>query len=149
MSQTIALSVKSNVPRLRGFSPAIKVVWTALVVATVVTELVPISPMAPSEFYFYNAAKLMCFFAMGYLAPLAFWRFNALTRGLRLATLLAACVECLQGFVHHGHSFHWYELVVKLMLVLFGFAVALEARYERNISVGPIHIYLTGDQLDQ
>ena len=103
--------------------------------------------MPPLPFYAYCAAKLVFFIAIGFLAPLAFWRFNALNRGILLAAISAAAVESLQGVLHHGHSFHWYELLIKLALILLGFALALDARYERKISIGPVHIQLVGHHL--
>jgi hypothetical protein len=109
----------------------------------------PIPLMPPVPFYSYGAAKAICFVVLGYLAPLAFWRFNALNRGILLAAISATFVESLQGLLHRGHSFHWYELVVKLGLILIGFALALDARYERMISIGRFHIRLTGEHTQQ
>jgi hypothetical protein len=130
---------------LRVFSLATKAIWGLIVATTVVTEVIPIPLMHPFPFYSYKAAKLVCFVALGYLAPLAFWRFNALNRGILLAAASATSVESLQGLLRHGHSFHWYELLAKLGLILFGFALALDARYERMISIGPIHVRLIGE----
>ena len=135
--------------KIRIFSPAIKLLWTGIVTVTVVTEVMPIPLMPRTPFYAYCAAKLICFVAVGYLAPLAFWRFNALNRGILLAAISAGCVESLQGILHYGHSFHWYELLVKLMLILLGFALALDARYERRISIGKTCIRLVGEKLEQ
>ena len=84
---------------------------------------------------------------MGILTPIAFWRFNALNRGLLYAALSAAFVETMQAIVnrgHSGHSFHWYELIVKLVLILFGFSVGLDIRYERQIKIGPVQFVLHG-----
>jgi hypothetical protein len=151
MSQTNVIPTKrqeSGQLHLRVFSPATKSLWAAVVAITVVCEVMPIPLLSPLPFYSYCAFKLICFVALGYIAPLAFWRFNALNRGISLATISAACVESLQGLLHHGHSFHWYELVVKLALILFGFALALDARYERMVSIGPIHVRLVGEHIE-
>ena len=151
MSRTNVLPAKSGNSRelhLRVFSPTAKAVWAVIVSLTIITEIMPIPLMSPIPFYSYKAAKVICFLALGYLAPLAFWRFNALNRGILLAAISAACVESLQGLLHRGHSFHWYELFVKLALILFGFALALDARYERMILIGPIHIRLTGERIE-
>jgi hypothetical protein len=130
-------------------SSTAKFLWTGIVAVTVVTEVMPIPLMPRAPFYAYCAAKLICFVAVGYLAPLAFWRFNALNRGILLAAISATCVESLQGILRYGHSFHWYELLVKLALILLGFALALDARYERRISIGKITIRLLGEKLEQ
>ena len=150
MSQTNALPAKRQISKdltLRVFSPAIKSIWAAIVVATIVTEVMPIPLMSPLPFYSYCAGKLIGFIAVGFLAPLSFWRFNALNRGILLAAISATCVESLQGIMHYGHSFHWYELIAKLCLILLGFALALDARYERVIPIGPIHVRLTGEHI--
>jgi len=151
MPQTSVLA--SNHPHSGRFSipvsnPLTRAVWTIVIVITVVTEVMPIPLMPPLPFYSYVAVKLICFFALGYLAPLAFWRFNALNRGILLAAISATAVETLQGLLHHGHSFHWYELVVKLVVILLGFALALDARYEGKVSLGVFHIWLKSDHLD-
>ncbi len=151
MSRTNAVPTKPDSSielQVRAFSPAIKAVWAVIVAITVASEVLPIPLMPPVPFYSYGAAKALCFVVLGYLSPLAFWRFNALNRGILLAAISAACVESLQGLLRHGHSFHWYELLVKLGLILFGFAAALDARYEREISIGRIHIRFTGDHID-
>jgi hypothetical protein len=152
MSQTSVFPAKQPAvvgPQLQGFSTALISLWAIAAAITVAAEIVPIPPMPAPLFYSYCAAKLVCFLALGYLAPLAFWRFNALNRGMLLATISATGVESLQGLLHNGHSFHWYELIVKLLLILTGFAAALDARYERTLSIGPIHIHLVADHLEQ
>jgi hypothetical protein len=134
--------------RLRISSTASKLLWALIVTVTIVNELIPIPRWTVATSYLFYAAKIICFFALGYLAPLAFLRFNALNRGILLATFSATCVETLQGFWHHGHSFHWYELAGKLALILVGFALALDARYEGMISIGPIRLRLIGERTD-
>ncbi len=152
MSRTNALPSKHDNSielRLRAFSLPIKAVWAIIVTVTVTSEIMPIPLMPPVPFYSYKLAKAICFVVLGYLAPLAFWRFNALNRGILLAAISAATVESLQGLLHHGHSFHWYELLVKLGLILFGFTLALDARYERAILISRLHIRFTGDHVDR
>jgi glycopeptide antibiotics resistance protein len=125
------------------FGLTFKVLWALVIAVTVTTEVIPIPLMPRIPFYSYCTAKLICFVALGYFAPLVFSRFNSLNRGILLAALSATCIESLQGLMRHGHSFHWYELVIKLALILLGVALALDARYEQMISIGPIHIPLT------
>lgn len=115
------------------FTPALKAIWGAVALATVVTEVAPMPPLAPSAFYCIKATKVLLFLALGFLAPLALSRFQALNRGILLAVGSSTVVELLQGILRHGHSFHWYELVAKLLIILCGFAVALEVRYDRSI----------------
>lgn len=144
MSQTAALSTRhSNKRYLRMFGPAFKVLWASVMAATVTIEIIAVPLMPRIAFYSYCAVKLICFVALGYFAPLVFSRFNALNRGILLAALSATCIESLQGLMRHGHSFHWYELVIKLTLIILGVALALDARYEQMISIGPLHIPLT------
>jgi hypothetical protein len=136
---------------LKVFTPTLRILWIAAVAITVVSEVVLLPtnpPLPPIAHYSYKILKLLLFVVVGYLAPLAFWRFNALNRGILLAAVSAMGVEVLQGIIGRGHSFHWYEMLLKLGLILFGFALALDARYDRQISAGPIHISLTGDHLD-
>jgi hypothetical protein len=139
---------RSTTLTVRLFTPVTAGLWAAVVVITILAEVIPIPLIAPVPFYFYCAAKLLCFVVLGYLAPLALQGFNALNRGILLATVSATCVESFQGWLHRGHSFHWYELIVKLGLILIGFALALDARYERQMSVGRIHIRLTGPEVE-
>ena len=89
------------------------------------------------------------FFLVGLLSPLAFWHFNAVNRGLLLASVSAVSVELLQGYLRHGHSFNWYEVGVKLALIFFGFALAIDARSDGQIGIGPLQIRLTGEHLIQ
>lgn len=104
--------------------------------------------MAPFPFYVIKCAKLVLFLVLGYLAPLAFWRFNALNRGVMLAAGSSALIEGLQGILGNGHAFHWYELLMKLVLILLGFIAGLEAIYNGAIVIGPLRIPLAGDHLD-
>jgi hypothetical protein len=135
---------------MKVFTPTLRILWIVMVVVTIIGEVVILPtkpPLPPVPHYAYKIGKLLLFVAVGYLAPLAFWRFNALTRGLALAFVSAMGVETLQGLLGRGHSFHWYEMLLKLGLIFFGFALALDARYERRIFSGPLRIRLTGEHL--
>lgn len=123
---------------LHLFNGQARAFWTAVVVLTIFSEVVPLPALTPAPFVLYCIAKAVLFFLDGYVAPLAFWRFNALNRGLFLSVLSATAVETLQGILGHGHSFHWYELLIKLILVFVGFAMALDARYECRVKAGPL-----------
>ncbi len=130
---------------LRVFTRTSRALWFSLAAITILLEAIPIPPMSPALFYTYCAGKAILFISLGYVAPLAFWSFNALNRGIIFAALSACCVETLQGLLGHGHSFHWYELLVKLVLILLGFALALNDRYDHEINIGPIRVRLVGE----
>lgn len=128
-----------------AFSMSIRIFFVAVVAGLVIAELISVPMWPPPIYYPWQILKLVGFIAVGILTPLAFFRFNALNRGLLYAALSAAFVETMQAIVnrgHSGHSFHWYELVVKLVLILFGFSVGLDIRYERQIKIGPFQLLL-------
>jgi hypothetical protein len=116
------------------------VIWLIIFALTIVSEVYPFPLIPPLPFYSIWCTKLLLFLVLGYLAPLAFWRFNALNRGILLAAGSAALVEVLQGILGHGHAFHWYELLIKLALILPGFIVGLEAVHDQQILIGPWRI---------
>jgi len=128
---------------LRAFSRPLRITWFVIFALTVISEVYPFPLLPPLPFYTIWGAKLLLFLVLGYLAPLTFWRFNALNRGILLAAGSASLVEGLQTVVSHGHSFHWYELLVKLALILLSFIVGLEAVYDREILIGPLRIVIT------
>jgi hypothetical protein len=143
-SNTNYSGILSNAPAvplcLPVFGPTVRSIWAVVLTATVLSEVLPIPHMTLVSFYSYCAGKAVMFLAVGYLTPLAFWRFD--DRGFLAAAACAAFVETLQGIVGRGHSFHWYEMGVKLMLIFLGFVLALEARYERRILHGRLRIQL-------
>ncbi len=128
---------------IRAFSKSLRIAWLVIFALTVVSEVYPFPLIPPLPFYSIWFTKLLLFLVLGYMAPLAFWRFNALNRGILLAAGSAAFVEVLQGILGHGHSFHWYELLVKLALILPGFIVGLGAVHDQQILIGPLRIALT------
>jgi hypothetical protein len=73
---------------------------------------------------------------------------DALNRGIAFAALSATIIEVLQGIIGNGHSFHWYELLVKLLLILVGFMFGLDARFERNLSLGTFKITLLTERVE-
>jgi hypothetical protein len=127
---------------IRSFSKSLRICWLVIFAITVVSEVYPFPLLPPGTFYSIWTVKLLLFLILGYMGPLAFWRFNALNRGIVLAAGSAALVEFLQGALGHGHAFHWYELLVKLALILAGFIVGLGAMHDRQIVIGPLHIAL-------
>jgi hypothetical protein len=127
---------------LRAFSKSFRTAWLVVFALTIVSEVYPFPLIPPLPFYSIWCAKLLLFLILGFLAPLAFRRFNALNRGILLAAGSAAFVEVLQGILGHGHAFHWYELLIKLALILPGFIVGLGAVHDQQILIGPLRITL-------
>jgi hypothetical protein len=122
------------------FGPLMRSVWAAVLAATIVSEVLPIRPMSLALYCVYCATKAVLFLAVGYLTPLAFWRCDH--RGFFVVAACSCIFEILQTLVSHGHAFHWYEMIWKMVLIIIGFGVALEARDERRILHGPIRIRL-------
>jgi len=121
-------------------------IWAAVAATTVVFEIVPAPVMGPVLHYgVYTPLKLVLFLLVGYIAPLGLAKLSALNRGLAFAAVSAAVVEILQGFVGNGHSFHWYELAVKWVVIAVGFMFGLDARCERALDLGPLHVTFISD----
>ena len=129
------------------FSGRIKVLWGLMILITFVAELIPIPPMPFLLFYFCYAIKVAVFFLVGFLSPLAFHRLNGIGLGFFFSLLSAFLIEVFQSLSHNGHSFHLHELAGKLTVITVGFAFALERRYERRISFGPVDISLRTNDL--
>ncbi len=134
---------------LHMFNRYTRSLWMALVASTVISEVIPIPHMNWILHYgVYSVSKLGCFLLIGFFTPLAFARFDALSRGISFAVVSATVIEVLQGFIGNGHSFHFYELMVKLTFILFGFMVGLEARYTGTFSLGILGIALIPSGVD-
>jgi hypothetical protein len=119
--------------------------WVVVTLLTVAPELLPIAPMRLRLFIPYYAVKIICFLALGFLAPLAFRSLNGLGYGVIFSFLSAFLIETCQGALHNGHVFQWHELAGKLTLIAVGFALALESRYERKLTIGPLKINFRND----
>jgi hypothetical protein len=122
------------------FNVRIKTAWVLLTLLTISSELVRIPPMPSVLFDLYYGVKVVFFFSVGFISPLAFYKLNRIGLGLVFSFLSALLIEVFQGLLSNGHSFHWYELAGKLALIALGFAIALDRRYERKISLGPVNI---------
>lgn len=149
----VAAPSDSNQPRsvglsLLAFSRLLRATWVVIFALTVASEVYTFPLMAPLPFYAIACSKLLLFLMQGFIAPLAFWRFSTLNRGVVLAVSSASLIEGLQGLLKHGHAFHWYELLVKLALILAGFVAGLGAVHDREIVIGPLRVTLTGKHLD-
>jgi hypothetical protein len=93
-------------------------------------------------------AKVMLFFLVGFVAPLAFSRLNGLGLGLVFSFVSAFLIEVLQGTLRNGHAFHWHELAGKLVLIVLGFALALNRRYEQRLWLGVVNLKLQTNRLE-
>ena len=123
-----------------------RLAWITVVAITVMAEVMP-AHFAPAVFYSYKVAKGFLFLTLGYLTPLTFWRFHSLNRAFLFAAASASAVELLQKFIGNGHSFSFVELLAKLAVIAFGFLLALDACYEREIRVGPLRVRLVSEHL--
>jgi hypothetical protein len=131
------------------FGKLLRFAWIAIASATVVAEVFPVVDLPPTVFYTYKIAKITLFFLLGYCTPVAFHRFDKLNWGLFVASGSAVFVELLQALIGNGHRFSVLELFAKVILIGLGFAFALDARYERAISIGIWRIRLTSNQIPE
>jgi hypothetical protein len=129
---------------VRMFSTPVRGLWFVLLVCTLASELVPLSRSFEAQFstlvfHAYEALKLACFFVFGFLAPIAWWRYNNLGIGVFFAVVTTMVVELGQAFIP-GHRASVLELAVKLILLFAGFAAALDVRKYQEFHTGPLWI---------
>jgi hypothetical protein len=124
------------------FSARIKTFWALTNLLLAIAEVIAIGPMPVYLYCLYYGAKVFAFLVLGFLSPLAFHRLNGLGFGVLISFTCAGMIEGLQTVIHNGHSFHWYELTGKMLLIILGFALGLERRYERRVSFGRFAIQL-------
>jgi len=131
-----------NVLTLKLFSRESRICWFVFLAIMVIVEVIP-RPITwpPLPYYSYQISKLIGFVVLGYLTPLAFWRFGSLGRGVAFGLVTTAGIEGIQGIIE-GHRFSIFEMIVKLVLVMAGFGLALLARFDKRIHVGRLHIAL-------
>ena len=91
------------------FGKPLKLFWAMLALAAIAIELVPAHYPA-GVFVTQNWAKAGLFLVLGYLAPMAFWRFSYLNASILASASSAILVELIQAMVAHGHRFSWVEL---------------------------------------
>jgi hypothetical protein len=120
--------------------------WLLLFTLLMLAELLPRPNFAPLLFYSYSGCKALMFVLLGFLTPLAFWRFDRVGLGVIASAVGAGAAEMSQSLVE-GHRSSWLEFLLKMLLLLAGFAVALSVRYDRKISVGRFGIRFTGSHL--
>ncbi len=127
---------------IKLFSVGMRAGWIAFLVLMIVVEVIP-RPITwpPLPYYTYQISKLIGFSILGYWTPLAFWRFGSLGWGVAFGLATTAGIESIQGLIE-GHRFSFFEMFVKLALVMVGFGLALLARYDKRIHVGPLYVGL-------
>ena len=130
------------------FSTTFRMLWMAVLIATIAAEVMP-AHFSPVLFYTYKLTKCVLFVTLGYLTPLTFWRFNSLNLGLLFAAASAASVELLQGVIGNGHAFSGIELFAKLVIIAFGFVLALDARYEHAVAIGRLRLWFVSEHLPE
>jgi hypothetical protein len=127
--------------RVRLFTPGMRVAWALVFGITILVESIPVPLVHPVLFYSFLALKAALFVALGYLTPLTFWRFDSLGLGVLFSVAGAMASELIQA-ISPGHSTSLKEITGKLLLLLFGFALALHARYDRRIHLGVVQLHL-------
>jgi hypothetical protein len=131
---------------IKVFGPLMRVLFIVIAVMTIALEIVPLRPMSILCFYSYKAAKGLLFLSLGCITPLALWRFDSMNKGLVFAAVSATLVETAQRFVV-GHHFSIFELLAKLILLVVGFLVAMNALYERRLRLLGVEICLVSEHL--
>lgn len=132
--------------RIRLFTWNLRIVWILLFCVTLGWELVPAPGVAPWIFYTLKCCKGVTFILLGFVTPLAFWRFDSLGFGVLFSCLGGGIAEMLQS-MSYGHRASPAEFLLKLLLLFLGFAFALSARYDRKLTLGPITVGLLDSHL--
>ena len=132
---------------LRIFTPTLKVVWliTMLLVSSI--EILPFNSdnVPVMLFYSYKILKAALFVAFGFQTPLTFWRFDSIRAGLLMSLCSTLLIECIQS-MSTGHNSSAIELLAKAALIMFGFVLAFNPRYNRELSLFGIHVHLIPSQ---
>jgi hypothetical protein len=135
-----------HLPSVAIFNWRARLCWLVLFILLMLAELLPRPNFAPLLFYSYSGCKALMFVLLGFLTPLTFWRFDRIGLGVIASAIGAGAAEMSQSLVA-GHRSSWLEFLLKVLLLLAGFAVALSVRYDRKISVGRFGIRFTGSHL--
>jgi hypothetical protein len=129
------------------FSIPVRSVWLLVLMGTLISELVPLSltfesRFSPIVFHSYQAAKLIAFWCLGFLTPLAWWHYKRLGIGVLFTVAITATVEIMQSLIP-GHRTSAVELMVKIVLLFTGFVSGLDVRKYQQLTVGPMSIRFT------
>lgn len=134
--------------RVRLFTPWIRVAWILVFCIIMLAESIPVPLVHPVLFYSFLFFKAAFFVVLGFVTPLAFWRFDSLGLGVLFSALGAMAGELIQS-ISPGHSTSMKEFAGKLLLLLFGFALALHVRYDRRIQLGALRLSLEDEHRRQ
>jgi glycopeptide antibiotics resistance protein len=115
---------------LRLFGRSIQAIWIGTLGLTVLSEIYPFPLIPPVRFYIVRCTKVLLFFLVGYVAPFGFWRFRSLVLGILFASASALFIELLQGWLGHGHAFHSYEMLIKVILIFGGYCMGCGRVYK-------------------
>jgi hypothetical protein len=130
------------------FTPFFRIGWALAALITLLSEVSPVPVMTPFVHYgLYGPAKGLVFIVLGFLTPLAFIGLNGLNRGIVFAMVSASMIELLQRLIRSGHSFHWYELVLKIACISIGLIISLDVRYHRALSLGPFKVEIVCERI--
>lgn len=133
--------VRSRVCEIRVFTTLLRTLWWVVFAFTVTSEVIPAPAVHPVLFYSFLAFRVLLFLALGFITPVAFWRYNSIGLGLLFSVAGAFGCELLQS-VSPGHTASVREFAVKCGLLLAGFVMALVARHDKQIDIGFVKIEL-------
>jgi hypothetical protein len=126
---------EKSMPTLRMFTWTLRLSWFILSILLLLAELLPRPNFAPLMYYSYSGAKVLMFVSLGFLTPLTFWRFDRLGLGVLFSVAAAGLAELSQS-AFPGHRSSFPEFLLKLLLLVIGFTVALNVRYDRRLALG-------------
>jgi hypothetical protein len=128
---------------LRIFTPALKIVWFITMLLISLIEIVPFNSdnVSVIVFYSYKLLKAALFVTFGFETPLTFWRFDSIRAGLLMTLASTLVIECIQN-MSTGHTSSALELLAKGALIMFGFVLAFNPRYDEELSVFGVHVQL-------
>ena len=135
------IHARTSVPTIKLFTRTLQTCWAVLFAITIVSEIYPLRPVPAKVFYSYLIFRGILFVLLGFLTPLAFWRFDSLTLGLLSSVVSAGFVEILQSF-SGGHRASYLEFSAKAAVLFVGFALALNTRYNGIVRLGTFYRYL-------
>ena len=128
------------------FSHRMVGLWSVAMLISVLSGILPIGPMPLFVFAAYYLGKVASLFFLGFLSPLSFRSLNGIGLSLSISLLSAGLIEILGGWLENSHSFHWYEMAGKLLLITIGFSLALDFRYQQKLKLGPLQLTFSSDK---
>ena len=132
---------------LKIFTPTLKIVWLITMCLISLIEILPFNSdnVPVVVFYSYKLLKAALFVAFGFETPLTFWRFDSIRAGLLMSLSSTLVIECIQS-MSTGHSSSAIELLAKGALIMIGFVLAFNPRYDQELSLFGVHVHLIPSQ---